>query len=71
MSQIQSYLFYKPDWNKSDIKKFLLKNNIIGMGYLDITNNYKRYRIFVPPKNQKYRTITINEKPFLKAVIIL
>ena len=71
MSQIQSYLFYKPDWSKSDIKKFLLRNNIIGMGYLDITNNYKRYRIFVPPKNKKYRTITINEKPLLKAVIML
>ena len=70
MSQIQSYMFYKPDWTKYQIKKFLEKNKFIGQGYLDIKFNFYRYRIFNPPKNKNYRTITISKFPLLKAVIM-
>ena len=63
-------MFYIPDWKKYQIKKFLAKNNIIGMGYLDTTTNFYRYWIFNPPKNKKYRIITISQYPLLKAVIM-
>ena len=70
MSQIQSYMFYKPDWSKQQIKQFLNKNKIVGMGYLDTTANFYRYRIFNPPKNKQYRITTISQYPLLKAVIM-
>ena len=70
MSKIQSYMFYKPDWSKQQIKNFLDKNKIFGMGYLDITTNFYRYRVFNPPKNKQYRIITISQNPLLKAVVM-
>ena len=70
MSSIQSYLFYRNDWSKLQIRKFLERNNILGMGYLDIKPNYYRYRMYNPIKNRQYRIITINTQPLLKAVIM-
>ena len=58
-SEIQSYLFYKPDWSKQQIKSFLDRNNIVGKGYLDITTNFYRYRVVNPNKKKQYRIITL------------
>lgn len=67
MSYIQSILFNRDKYNLTSSYDWLLRHNITPEKSAHITENYIRYRIVLPDKSKKYRTISLTND--IKAVI--
>jgi hypothetical protein len=70
--KIQAILFSKNDFSRAQAMRWLERHNI---PYLKIhtTAQYHRARIFTPRygRTYSYRTITLSDQPYIRAVIQL
>jgi hypothetical protein len=70
MSRIQAFLFPKEHYRKVDVNNFIRKNKIVPLKAIHTTKYYHRLRLINPSSKYSYRTITIDPKTGLKAVIM-
>lgn len=61
MSSIQAVLFDRNYWDLKQTFEWLYNHHIYPMKKAHITNNYIRYRIQLPNKFNRLRTISTND----------
>ena len=66
-TKLQAILFKKNKFTTNQAKTWLKKHNYKQIKPVDVTKNYRRFRLTVPKKNKMYRIISFNEH--IKAVI--
>lgn len=69
MSNLQSILFDKKIWSIPLSKQWLIKHHYHPIKPVHKTNNYFRYRLKYPYKNNKYRTIHLGKNTGIKAIL--
>ena len=73
MSKLQNIMFLKSDWTIKKCENFLIKHNMTPIKRVHITTKFYRYRLIEPKYrgNYRYRLITIQEYPNIKAVVMI
>jgi len=65
---IQALLFSLMDFNNQQCHSWMKKHDFIPIKHQHVTGNYRRFRIIEPNTKHKYKTITIQRYPLIKAI---